>query len=390
MTHAARLPIHLVAGPSARIEAAATAYALGLRHLSFDAGALLDEDAVVSAIVRAQKDGATGFVIDGYPRTLDDAARFDDALARHSPSPEASMRVTRFVLASIATDAEIVHERSQRRSCSSSTCSARYHLGVAAPRVLDTCDLCGAKGLVLRDEDRETNVVAEIAATTATANMLACHYNDVTATSVLDHARKTHDGAEAKPADDVESVLNRMLLDMQTQLVEAKKQVAVAIADEKRLAKMREQELHLAVEWRKKTELSIKAENEELAKQSLLRAAEHDRLGAGFEVAWREQKASVDLLKNALQALNSRIEEARRRKNLLVARAKRAEAQKTIAETRTQLDESAVFETLARMEAKLREPEASAQAVYKAVSEAVSEAARAKEPPAHDEDADGE
>jgi phage shock protein A len=165
-------------------------------------------------------------------------------------------------------------------------------------------------------------------------------------------------------AEDPEKMLNQMLLDMQGQMVEAKKQVAVAIADEKRLQKQFEQEKQLAVEWEKKAMLAIKAGNDDLAKQALVRKTEHEKLAVGYEQQWQAQKTAVDQLKTALQGLNSKIEEAKRKKNLLIARAKRAEAQKTIAETLDGISSTSAFDTMARMEEKINKQEAEAQATY--------------------------
>ncbi|MCC7075029.1 MAG: PspA/IM30 family protein [Deltaproteobacteria bacterium] len=165
-------------------------------------------------------------------------------------------------------------------------------------------------------------------------------------------------------AEDPEKMLTQMLLDMQQQMVEAKKQVAVAIADEKRLQKQFEQEKQLSVEWEKKAMLAVKAGNDDLAKQALMRKTEHEKLALGYEQQWQAQKAAVDQLKGALQGLNSKIEEAKRKKNLLVARAKRAEAQKTIAETMDGISSTSAFDTMARMEEKINKAEAEAQATY--------------------------
>lgn len=165
-------------------------------------------------------------------------------------------------------------------------------------------------------------------------------------------------------AEDPEKMLTQMLLDMQQQMVEAKKQVAVAIADEKRLQKQFEQEKQLAVEWEKKAMLAVKAGNDDLAKQALMRKTEHEKLALGYEQQWQAQKAAVDQLKTALQGLNSKIEEAKRKKNLLVARAKRAEAQKTIAETMDGISSTSAFDTMSRMEEKINKAEAEAQATY--------------------------
>lgn len=165
-------------------------------------------------------------------------------------------------------------------------------------------------------------------------------------------------------AEDPEKMLNQMLIDMQQQLVEAKKQVAVAIADEKRLQKQFDNERALAVEWEKKAMLAVKAGNDELARQALARKAEHEKLAMGFQQQWQAQKAAVDQLKGALQALNNKIEEAKRKKNLLIARAKRAEAQRAIAETMDGLSQTSAFDTMKRMEEKIDKMEAEAAATY--------------------------
>ena len=179
-------------------------------------------------------------------------------------------------------------------------------------------------------------------------------------------------------AEDPEKMLNQMLLDMQQQLMEAKKQVAVAIADEKRLAKQLEQEKALAIEWEKKAMLAIKANNDELAKLALQRKTEHEKLAVGYEQQWAAQKQAVDSLKTALQSLNSKIEEAKRKKNLLIARAKRAEAQRTIAETMDGISSTSAFETMARMEEKIDKQEAEAEATYELAQTANGDDLKAK------------
>lgn len=179
-------------------------------------------------------------------------------------------------------------------------------------------------------------------------------------------------------AEDPEKMLTQMLLDMQQQMVEAKKQVAVAIADEKRLAKQLEQEKALSVEWEKKAMLAIKAGNDDLAKQALLRKTEHEKLAVGYEQQWQAQKTAVDQLKVALQQLNNKIEEAKRKKNLLIARAKRAEAQRTIAETMDGISNTSAFETMARMEEKIDKQEAEAAATYELAQTANGDDLKAK------------
>lgn len=163
-------------------------------------------------------------------------------------------------------------------------------------------------------------------------------------------------------SEDPEKMLNQIVLDMNNQLVEAKKQVAASIADEKRLAKQYEQEAANAAEWERRAMMALRAGNEELAKEALSRKKEHDELAQTFNDQWSKQKASVDQLKRALRMLNDKIEEAKRKKNVLVARKKRAEAQKSIQETMHGLKDQSAFETFDRMSAKIDQLEAEAEA----------------------------
>ena len=163
-------------------------------------------------------------------------------------------------------------------------------------------------------------------------------------------------------AEDPEKMLDQVLLEMQQQLIEAKKQVAMAIADEKRLQKQYDVESEKSREWERKAMLAVRAGNDDLAKEALLRQQEHQGIQTQYQQQWVAQKAAVDKLKDALRLLNGKIEEAKRKRNLLVARKKRAEAQRTIAATMSGLTDTSAFDTFDRMAQKIDQIEAEAEA----------------------------
>ncbi|MEO7092466.1 MAG: PspA/IM30 family protein, partial [Polyangiales bacterium] len=134
-------------------------------------------------------------------------------------------------------------------------------------------------------------------------------------------------------SEDPEKMLNQVVLEMTEQLANAKKQVAVSIADSHRLGKQYENEAQQAKEWERKAMMAVRAGNDELAKEALARKREHEQLAQAYGDQWEKQKNAVEQLKNALRLLNAKIEEAKRKKNVLIARKKRAEAQKAIHET---------------------------------------------------------
>jgi phage shock protein A len=163
-------------------------------------------------------------------------------------------------------------------------------------------------------------------------------------------------------SEDPEKMLNQVVLDMNNQLVEAKKQVAASIADEKRLAKQLDQEVANAQEWERRAMMALRAGNEQLAKEALARKREYDELTATLKDQWTKQKTAVEQLKKALRLLNDKIEEAKRKRNVLIARKKRAEAQRAIQETMSGLRDQSAFETFDRMSQKIDQIEAEAEA----------------------------
>ena len=150
-------------------------------------------------------------------------------------------------------------------------------------------------------------------------------------------------------AEDPQKMLNQIVVEMQNQLVEAKKQVATSIADEKRLKKQWDEQVDLSAEWERKAMLAVRAGDDALAKEALSRKGEHDNMQGEFGKQWQLQKDAVEKLKDQLRTLNDKIEEAKRKKNILIARQKRAEAQKAIQDTMRGLSDNSAFDTFERM-----------------------------------------
>lgn len=173
---------------------------------------------------------------------------------------------------------------------------------------------------------------------------------------------KANINALISKAEDPEIQIEQLLREMNEQLIKAKKQVAVAIADEKRLAKQWEQEVRDAKEWERKAMVAVKAGDDALAKEALNRKRQHADLAEQFKAQWEAQKRAVEQLKLALTQLSAKIEEAGRKKTLLIARKKRAEAQKAINETLAGITEGSAFGDFKRMEEKIDQMAAEAEA----------------------------
>ena len=163
-------------------------------------------------------------------------------------------------------------------------------------------------------------------------------------------------------AENPEKMLNQLIVDMNEQLIESKKSVASSIADEKKLERQMNQQLTQAKEWERKAMLAVRAEKDDLAKEALIRKQEFATLGSQYKTQWEAQNESVEKLKQSLRQLQRKIEEAQRKKNLLVARAKRATAQKKIQQTLGGLSDTSAFEAFDRMAERVDKIEAEAEA----------------------------
>lgn len=164
-------------------------------------------------------------------------------------------------------------------------------------------------------------------------------------------------------AENPEKVLNQLITEMHGQLIEAKKSLAFAIADEKKLERLYNQQIAQSKEWERKAILALDKDREDLAKEALLRKQEYDRLAKQYKEQWETQYSAVEELKGTLRQLQQKIEEAQRKKNILVARVKRAEAQKKVQSTITGLDDTSAFEAFDQMTAKVEQIEAEADAL---------------------------
>jgi adenylate kinase len=90
------------------------------------------------------------FVMDGYPRTLAQAASFDQVLRQQFLDLSA-------VLVLKVGDEEILRRLGGRWICPKTDCKANYHITTKPPRVPGVCDLCGTK-LIQRDDDKPETV----------------------------------------------------------------------------------------------------------------------------------------------------------------------------------------------------------------------------------------
>lgn len=164
-------------------------------------------------------------------------------------------------------------------------------------------------------------------------------------------------------AEDPEKVIKQMILDMEDSVREGKVALAAAITEEKKLKAAYEQNYQEAQEWYQKAELAMEKGEEELAREALKRRKTHEQNAESFKTQWETQRAQVASMREQLDQLDSKVAEANAKKDILIARKKRAEAAKKINESMAGIGKTATaFETFNKMEDRINTLEAQAEA----------------------------
>lgn len=144
---------------------------LGLEAKSYmDKGELVPDE-VTNGIVKerlAESDTEDGFLLDGFPRTLDQAEALDNMMQDLSKKIDAVIE--------IKVPEEVLVERlSGRYICRN--CGATYHKIFNPPKVEGTCDRCGGHDFYQRDDDKPETVRNRISVNVKNNEPILEHYD---------------------------------------------------------------------------------------------------------------------------------------------------------------------------------------------------------------------
>ncbi len=162
--------------------------------------------------------------------------------------------------------------------------------------------------------------------------------------------------------EDPEKVLNQLLEDMRHELKEAKVQVVAAIRDGNRLEAQHKQHLKNAESWEKRAIVFIENGDDLRAKEALRRKKSASELADNYREQLEAQRASIAVLKEGLATLQEKIQEAEHKRAILIARAKRADAEKNVQASVAGLTGSSAADAFDRIENRVAETEAYAEA----------------------------
>ncbi|WP_026100574.1 PspA/IM30 family protein [Synechococcus sp. PCC 7336] len=164
-------------------------------------------------------------------------------------------------------------------------------------------------------------------------------------------------------AEDPKVVLDQAIRDMVEEQVKVRQGVAKAIAAQKNLQRQYAQAKENAAKWQERAKLALSKGEEALAREALVSKNRHEESAAGVKQQLDSQSTQVASLKSSLMKLESKISEAKARRNMLVARAQSAKATQQINETLGRVSTDSAFSAFDRMEEKVNMLEAESSAV---------------------------
>jgi len=168
---------------------------MGLKAKScMDAGELVSDEIVVGIVrERLQKDDCkSGFILDGFPRTVPQA----DALAENLAQLDKALDA----VVSLDVDIEALVERlTGRRTCKS--CGRGFHVRFDPPKQEGVCDACGGE-LIQRDDDQETTIRKRLDVYREQTEPLVAYYRTAGLLRAVDGM---------KPIDEVQRELTTLL-----------------------------------------------------------------------------------------------------------------------------------------------------------------------------------
>ena len=118
-------------------------------------------------------------------------------------------------------------------------------------------------------------------------------------------------------------------------------------------------------QWASKAEAALRAGDEELAKAALARKVNASKLAQQYKEQSDQQDVQVEQLQNALVQLETRIAETKAKKELIVAKKNRAQTQEAIQRTARGLGSISAMDKLDRLEEKVDDRLAKADAMAK-------------------------
>jgi phage shock protein A len=160
--------------------------------------------------------------------------------------------------------------------------------------------------------------------------------------------------------EDPEKLLDQTVADMQGDVVKVRQAYAEVSAGLKRLERQSEQAVTTSSEWKKRAQMALQKGEEGLAREALTRKKAADDQAAVLASQIQVMRANTEKLFSSMQALESKIQEARSKKDEYIARARTAATSQKVNDMLGNVSGSGALEAFERMKVKVEELEVKA------------------------------
>lgn len=169
---------------------------------------------------------------------------------------------------------------------------------------------------------------------------------------------KSNINAVLDAAEDPEKSLEQLIKEMRSNYAEAKNQVAGAMVDEKKMKRNLQKAEEDCKLWMQKAQMAVQRGNDQLAKEALGKVKTSKSLVMEYSKQVEQQSRAVQNLRDALAGLEKKIDQAKRKQQILVAKKRTVEATKTIHKTVSSLKlDTGSFDEFDRLAERIEEME---------------------------------
>ena len=165
-------------------------------------------------------------------------------------------------------------------------------------------------------------------------------------------------------AEDPEKMVKQIIIDMEEQLQNAVQGLGSVMASERQMRKQLEEAQTQSKLWEDRAKSALRSSNEDLAKQAIDNKLKADESVNQYQKMHTDISSQLSILKEQVEILKKKLNEARTRQTMLMARDTVADARKEVSSAIGDLDSSGAFAKMDKMERKIAEKEAQADAEY--------------------------
>ncbi len=163
-------------------------------------------------------------------------------------------------------------------------------------------------------------------------------------------------------AEDPEKMVKQIIIDMQKELTTATQNLGKAKASERLAQKKMDDAVKVAAGWEAKAKAALSQGNQDLAKQALAKKVRADEEVATYTEMYESISTQTDAIEDQVEVLKAKLDEAKSRQAMLIARSQMADTKKALAKSQGGFDGASALEKFDRMEEKIQRKEAEADA----------------------------